>query len=537
MTVAQRWDIVVRLVDGPLADGADHTWRGPVVRVGADPGPGGLRLAGYRGVDARHATLTVYDDGATSVAPVGANPVRVAPHAHVDWKTLDPIAGPVRLSGGSAVHLGPVGRGATLVFVAARPFGSWEGAALVSEVPVEKSAVRVGRVEAFRVSAALIGCLALLVAGVSLTGVVVVGREWLRRSVVALGPVEDGYEFYRDADPTTARMSAAVREGLDAPFGDFVMAPSAEAAGAARPGLIEPRNWDRRLVSFVAASVERHVSAWNVFRRLEAVRNEYAAVVLALRDADLPEVFAAIPYQETRYNPAMVSVACAAGIWQFMPETALRVERAGYPFSVRDCRFQGAGDARWSPSEVATRPDVMRTAPYIEGGRCRIRGCDVDDRADVDRSTAAALFTLAEAFSDPEIRRSGAAVGLTIASHNGGFDDGRHGAAYAKSTNVLPALRRFVAARGDEAAPRVLGDTLLCPHHDDPGTCGGVLMAQTQHYVYAVIAQHLVAVCYYAQNHGTERAFAPWKGYVSRGRYCEDFAIPSVPEVLAGRRP
>ena len=34
---------------------------------------------------------------------------------------------------------------------------------------------------------------------------------------------------------------------------------------------------------------------------------------------------AAIPFQETLYNGTQTSVVCAAGIWQFMPETAKRM--------------------------------------------------------------------------------------------------------------------------------------------------------------------------------------------------------------------
>ncbi len=536
MSVDQRWDIVVRVTEGPLADAGEQTFRGPVVRVGADPGPGGLSLSGYRGVDARHATLSAYGGASATVAPVGANPVRVAPHANVDWRTLEPITSPVRLSSGNALHLGPVGRGATLVFVAARPFGRWEGAPLATEAPSSNDAVRVGRVGALRLSATVVGCFALATAGIGLSGVLVGGAVVFSRDVTALGPVEDGYEFYRTADPSRSTLSAAARKGLDAPFWDFVMSASSEAAGAKdRPGLEDPKNWDSRFFAFVTASIEQHVQAWNVFRRLEAIRHEYATVVMAMRDAGLPEVFAAIPYQETRYRGDTMSTVCANGWWQFMPETALRVERlSGLPFRVRNCRFVGAGSVTWSPSQLAPVPDAAHRAPYVEAGTCRISSCDEDDRVDLARSTAAAAYTLGEAWRDPGLRRSGAAVALTIASHNTGLDDGRFGPELARSTNIIPALKRFSTARGDAALPHVIGDSLTCPSHDSDGTCGSVLMAQTQHYVYPVVAQHLLAVCYYAMNHSEERAFSNWVTYVRKGGYCEEFEIPTAAEVRAG---
>ena len=53
---------------------------------------------------------------------------------------------------------------------------------------------------------------------------------------------------------------------------------------------------------------------------------EYGKVVLGLRQAGLPEVFAAIPYQESRYSANARSEVCAEGYWQFMPEVAHRVE-------------------------------------------------------------------------------------------------------------------------------------------------------------------------------------------------------------------
>ena len=51
---------------------------------------------------------------------------------------------------------------------------------------------------------------------------------------------------------------------------------------------------------------------------------------------------------------------------------------------------------------------------------------------------------------------------------------------------------------------RFYGDNIKCGKDVNPLTqpgerCGGVLSNQTQHYAYKVVAQHILAVCFYAQ--------------------------------------
>ena len=70
----ERWDIVLRFLDGPMAAQGDETCRGPVVRIGSNPGPGGLKLTGYRGLDDRQAVITAYDGG---FPPPDAPPSRI----------------------------------------------------------------------------------------------------------------------------------------------------------------------------------------------------------------------------------------------------------------------------------------------------------------------------------------------------------------------------------------------------------------------------------------------------------------------------
>ena len=65
----ERFDIRLRFLNGPLKFQGEVEHRGPVVRLGAEPGPGELKLDGYRGLEARHATITAYDRARVEIAP------------------------------------------------------------------------------------------------------------------------------------------------------------------------------------------------------------------------------------------------------------------------------------------------------------------------------------------------------------------------------------------------------------------------------------------------------------------------------------
>lgn len=133
MSSLERWDIIIRFLDGPLGMRGDITLLGPTIHVGANPGPDGLRLEGYRGIDDRQAVFTAYDGASVTVAPIGNLQVRVAPDEHQAWNEVQPIRGHVQLSPGDAIHLGPPGRGGTCIFVRAQRVGDWKQKALVSE--------------------------------------------------------------------------------------------------------------------------------------------------------------------------------------------------------------------------------------------------------------------------------------------------------------------------------------------------------------------------------------------------------------------
>ncbi|MBA2322284.1 MAG: hypothetical protein H0V89_14160, partial [Deltaproteobacteria bacterium] len=161
--------------------------------------------------------------------------------------------------------------------------------------------------------------------------------------------------------------------------------------------------------------------------------------------------------------------------------------------------------------------------------------CEVDDRSDIEKSTNAAAFTLGEAFRDEAIARSGAAVQITIASHNAGYDDARFGS--KKSSNLLPAYLRFAKVVGPVNGHKLIGESIQCPDRSSEGYCGSALHAETQHYVYPILAQHLLAVCYYAQNYPQNPAFEGWVDYVAAADgYCKKFKIPNKTDAGGWKR-
>lgn len=551
MSLQQRWDVALKVLNGPLASAGEQVIRGPVVRIGADPGPGGLKLGGYRGLDARQCVITAYDAGTASVAPVGTNQVRLAPHSNVSWADIDPIVGPEYLTPNCALHLGPVGRGATIEFVACRRLGEWKTGVLASErvdspangrsgapggIPEAYDVRRVGRISASLAPFWFLGCSFLMATTTAgLIGVIGVW-QYTDRYIATIGPINEGYEFYDSVQIPDKGVDMALLHGLEQPYYKFVMEPNIAAAHAESKGWEEPEKWDQAFVRYMTASVEAHALSWAFFSRLEAVRVEYAKVVISMRRAGLPEVFAAIPYQESRYNASIQSEVCAEGFWQFMPETAYRIgTKNGLPFRVADCRFRASTGVTWSPSELAPPPNVFKNGAYMDNGTCMIERCNVDDRKDLDRSTAAAAFSLKEAWDDPLFAGSGADVQLTITSHNSGYDDGRFGEKYAKGINVKPAYKAFVAKNGAEQGMNFVGANIRCRTSTERERCDAAYMAETQHYAYTIVAQHILAVCYYAKNYGEDPAFNPWTFFVGSEGYCKKFDVPTKETVRARR--
>jgi hypothetical protein len=195
------------------------------------------------------------------------------------------------------------------------------------------------------------------------------------------------------------------------------------------------------------------------WERLDEIAEPYAFVLERVREAGLPDVFAAIPYQETMYQPLGNSYVCAAGYWSFLPETA---KRAGIP--LERCMLSGR-DTPWTPEDA---PVDLARAVYLQHGdipSCRIEHCEVDRRGDLAASTRGALRLLKGAWEEERSRTSGARVQLVLTSFN---------------------QRHF------PPAPGYTPDALTNLQADD--------------YVPSVIATHLLAACYYGQNYASQHA-------------------------------
>ena len=531
----ERWDVVLRFLEGPLSYQGDLVVRGPVVRMGASPGPGGLRLEGYRGLDDRQATITAYDGATVAIAPVGPNQVRVAEHENVDWNDVAPLRGPTYLYNGSVFHLGPPGRGVTAMFVECRRLGVWEQGVVrsdASQVDPDVQPSDVKQIDADK--GRPVWFIPLLVMVGIAAAVAVVIPIIQPPEVSPIGPVDAGEEYYKYVD-ISEPVDPALKEGFNQPFNDFVMALNADAAKV--PALTRPAQWDQRFLDAVTRSAEYHAKAWRFWGRLEEITDDYAFVVGELRKAKMPEVLAAIPYQESGYRSSNQSPACGQGYWQFLPEVANRVE-----VEVRGCKLRGS-EEKWTPTRVVPVIGVLKNAVYMDKekdisdrAKCRINGCDVDERMDLQASTRGAIVALGEAVQDPEFRASGAMVQLTILSHNAGYDNSRFEEKKVNRINILPSLQAYLRDNkiSDGRAPDFYGKNITClsaEEVDRTQTCGSYLWKETQHYAFNIVAQHILAVCYYAKNYGSQPAFSPWRDYVRGDGYCTRFQIPDIEQV------
>jgi len=528
----ERWDVVIYFPDGPMALQGDIVCRGPVIRIGSNPGPGGLKVEGYRGLDDRQAVITAYDGSSVSIAPVGNNQVRMAPHTNVDWQTVRPIRGPVYLSDGCAFHLGPPGRGCTIHFIECRRLGVWEQQRVISAASEADPTVEATDVQELRANRNIpvwfIPGVLLIAAGTAVAVVTPLVGEF-QKDINLIGPRDEGMEVYEVVD-LTSELNTTLYAGLEQPWAEFVQKPN--AAAAERAGILDDKeNWDTQLLEHTTRSLEQHVQAWSFFVRLDEIRDDYAYVVRQLRRANLPEVFAAIPYTESRYIADATSPVCAGGYWQLMPEVAHRVE-----VQVQSCKFAGTKTV-WTPTELTPPRGVLKNAQYMKDEKCRITGCEIDLRNDLGESTRGSIELLAEAFDDPVIAESGAAVQITIASHNGGYDDALYNGGRKKATNLKPAYERWLRDQRLEFDPTFLGQQVRCATNDyaNMDSCGSELHQHTQHYTYKILAQHFLAVCYYGMNYGNETEFAGWRDFSRGTGYCTELAVPTADQVAEHR--
>ncbi len=533
----ERWDVVLRFLDGPLSYQGDIVCRGPVVRMGASPGPGGLLLDGYRGLDNRQAVITAYDGGTVAIAPVGTNQVRVAPHENVDWMEIQTLRGPVYLDPGCVFHLGAPGRGATISFIECRRLGIWEQRQILSEADQVSSGVQPVRIESLDTQGGVPRWLipaSLIVAMLTLVGLAIPVIEILRPERTPIGPIEDGQESYTVATATEINsIEETLLTGMEGAFDAFVVAPNATAARW-RELQENPTLRDDIFFKYVVYSMKQHGSARNFWARLGQIHEDYAYVSAELTKAGLPTVFAAIPYRESGYRSDARSPVCAVGWWQFMPETGRRVG-----LDIQNCPL---GIGTWSPTKDFVPRSVLRKAEYVSynpetgAAKCLLsRGCEVDERQDLARSTDGAINLLREAWDHPTTQESGAAVQITILSHNAGFDDAIHDGGSPRSLNMHTAYKRYLAQTKLERAPDFYGANIKCnPTEKDPhvarhysDTCGGFIPNQTQHYGYSIVAQHLLAVCFYSKNFPSDFPNS-WKDFWLGDGYCQDINVPEL---------
>lgn len=513
----ERWDAVLVEVAGP-ATGTSHTVRGPLNRIGSAPGPGGLTLAERALLERVHAVLDL-TGGHSVISPVGGAQVRVAERME-DLPRSTPLRGPVHVVLGTLVHLGPLHRGVTLRLDEVRRVGSWRAQALHAVAVTTGFHRRGGHAPDVLAPTTYAWVVRAAFAFVSLLGVSVAALAFvvLQRPVDPLGPTDETDERFRWV-PNDAPIDRAVLAGMDGAFQAFVMDPNATAASW--PELADDRTlWDQELLRRVGASATAHAKQWPFWRRLEAAHEEYATVVRVLREAGLPEVLAAIPFYESGYLATARGMDCELGYWQFLPEVAVRGGLV-----VAGCTLRGAPQP-WTPTRLVPVVGVHKNAVYMDGGSCRIQSCVTDERADLARSAEAAARLLGEAWRDPTLTASGAAVQLTISSHNAGYDNSRFEERRTNPVNILPAYQRWAAAKGVARAPDFVGANIRC-EKPGPENCGGAMWGYTQHYAYNVIAQHLLAVCYYARNHADDQSeFTTWRSW--EDGYCRAFRVPSV---------
>jgi len=319
-------------------------------------------------------------------------------------------------------------------------------------------------------------------------------------------PQDDGIGFIEEVSPET------IHDAVD----HFVTQPNAVAAGE-DPSLAQA---DAKLSERVEASLKVRAASLLFLKVLDTHRSEYAYVLSEVRGKGLPDVFAAVPLLESRYSAEATSRVCAKGWWQLMPETAVQQGLA-----VSDCQIVDAdgNEVAWSPQKEA--PGPMAERPYVAGSEgsytCAIKACAKDERTDLHKSTAAALALLETTYTAPEVSKSGAALQLALLSFNSG------------KARVMRAYKGHLKATNAQRSPTFYGDNILCEMSDDATECkakGGMLMARTQHYAYPIIAQHLLAVCYYGQHYADE--FPVFESYAAfESGYCAQLSIPSVEEV------
>lgn len=535
----ERWDIEVLFQNGPYADHRTRVYKGPTVIIGSAPDVGGIRINKIS-IAPIHARIDCYDGKRVMIHPIEHNEVRVASHKHEDWNRIDPLYKPVPLQDGNVVYIGSLGHGIMFTFVRAKTF-QWKEEQISSLIdPNAQMAISIAnntKASTIHTSNYPKWFFPSLAGMISVTLILLFIRVlnvWAPEAP-SIGPRYEGTPETINID-LEEEVETSILQGFQAPFEDFVMIHNQRESGIANLSG-NASMWDKVLYESTLKTIKATSRWYGFWKQLEVAKSDYSMVVDSLRDANLPEVFAGVPFQETKYKNHLMSFVCAAGIWQFMPETGIRMG-----LDVRDCKIDVTGQL-WSPTERAPPYNVRKNAKYVQynsstnSARCKIgnskRGssCAVDDRLNVQKSTKAAMALLRDTYDDQELAESGSLVQMTILAHNAGYNDELY-LGRVKAYNVLPAYRRYRNSNKKlKNGVRFYGDN-ICPKPKkdangrkikDPN-CKSFLAGETQHYGYKAIAYHILAVCYYAKNYPGDPIFSAWEGYLNG--YCKDVHAP-----------
>ncbi|MBM74233.1 MAG: hypothetical protein CMK59_02425 [Proteobacteria bacterium] len=532
----ERWDIEVLFLNGPLSKQGPMWFQGPVVRIGKQPGVSGMSLRSYQGVATVHATIQAYSGAQITLSGIEPHEVRVANHERVNWAQVRPLRKGVYLNQGDVVHIGALDKGCRFKFLRAKTF-EWRQTHMLSNTDQSQDQLIYNQIETTRINPSTIppwfiqSLLAILF--VSLGGVAVIAIDWLKPEHPISGAQYVGYNHY-DYATLKDDVEPVLLSGFQSPFSDFVMSHNAEASGY-DDIRDDVELWDKAFYRLTVSQVKRTASYKGFWKRLDEIRADYSYVVSMLRQSDLPEVLAGIPFQESKYDNTLQSPVCANGIWQFMPETGKRMG-----LDIRKCRFKGSSKPVFTPTDLAP-PYRSINAKYIEktgdgSPLCRITSCSTDERTDLELSTEAAIKLLEETWSDDELSASGSLVQATILAHNAGYNDKPY-LGKTKKTNILPAYRAYMKKKKTDYGTTFYGDNITCVGDkkldkikNAGDRCGGFIPNQSQPYGYLVVAQHILAVCYYAKNYANDQAFSKWEKYTTEQGYCSLINVPTSAE-------
>ncbi len=258
--------------------------------------------------------------------------------------------------------------------------------------------------------------------------------------------------------------------------------------------------------------------------RHEAVRDDYARVLGEARARGLPDVVAGIPMVMSRYQADLQLPDCGLGWWGLLPDEVVRASHAGgHPVVVQDCRLEGRGGSPSTFTPTAAGASSTRDAApaYVDvtkrdddPARCRIVGCAVDDRRDVEKSTAVAFERLSAAWDDAEFAASGAAVPLMLMAYVEGHDRPRGGV--GRPGGMRSAYDAYRRARPPADRARYVEEALPCAGSPGGPGCAGAPTAASVAFVVDVLASHLLAVCLYGRVVDAEHeVFLPYEPFAA----------------------